>query len=64
MPGKTTLQVTVSIGIAGATLSIASFEVLLKRADKALYEAKRTGRNKVVRAPAILTDVKYQTAAE
>jgi hypothetical protein len=28
-----------------------------------LYEAKRTGRNKVVRAPQILTEM-YQAAAE
>jgi diguanylate cyclase (GGDEF)-like protein len=64
LPGDTTLQVTISIGIAGAKLSMASFEVLLKRADKALYEAKRSGRNKVIRAPTILSEVKYQAAAE
>src|SRR5664279_2643346 len=44
------IQVTVSIGVAGATLAMSGFEVLLKRADEALYEAKRTGRNRVVRA--------------
>ncbi|HEY5306168.1 MAG TPA: diguanylate cyclase [Pseudolabrys sp.] len=38
---------TISIGLAGAALSMASFEVLLKRADEALYEAKHSGRNKV-----------------
>jgi diguanylate cyclase (GGDEF)-like protein len=64
LPDGATLQVTISIGLAGAALSMASFEVLLKRADEALYEAKRTGRNKVMRAPQILTGVEYQAAAE
>jgi len=63
LPDGSTLQVTISIGLAGATLSMASFEVLLKRADEALYEAKRTGRNKVVTAPQILSEM-YQAAAE
>ncbi|MGH6739194.1 MAG: GGDEF domain-containing protein [Bradyrhizobium sp.] len=64
LPDGATLRVTISIGIADAALSMASFEVLLKRADEALYEAKRTGRNKVVRAPQMLTGVEYQAAAE
>ena len=50
------LRVTVSIGIAGATLSMASYDAMLKRADEALYEAKRAGRNRVMRAPAVLHD--------
>jgi len=54
LPGEN-LEVTVSIGVAGASLAMSGFEVLLKRADEplyeALYEAKRTGRNRVVRAP-------------
>lgn len=43
------LTVTVSIGytIGGAPGDLA--EVLIKRADDALYQAKRTGRNRVVR---------------
>lgn len=52
------LHVTVSIGIARATLSMASYEILLKRADEALYEAKRTGRNRVVRAKSIIEETK------
>jgi diguanylate cyclase (GGDEF)-like protein len=50
LPGEN-LEVTISIGVAGASQAMSGFEVLLKRADEALYEAKRTGRNRVVRAP-------------
>ncbi len=42
------LEVTVSIGVACAEASDESVETLLKRADDALYEAKRTGRNRVI----------------
>jgi diguanylate cyclase (GGDEF)-like protein len=57
------LQVTVSIGVAGATLSMSGFNALLKRADVAMYEAKRSGRNRVVRAPRKITE-QYKVAAE
>lgn len=40
-------QVTVSVGIAGCSLSLNSSENLIAAADKALYEAKRKGRNNV-----------------
>jgi diguanylate cyclase (GGDEF)-like protein len=55
--------ISVSIGIASATLGMSSFEVMLKRADEALYEAKRSGRNRVVIAPRLLSE-KYKVAAE
>jgi diguanylate cyclase (GGDEF)-like protein len=38
-------HVTVSIGFAAATLSMAGFEALLHAADQALYQAKSKGRN-------------------
>ena len=41
------LPVTISLGVAGAAGDVA-FEPLFRVADAALYEAKRTGRNRVV----------------
>ena len=41
------LTITISIGVA-SSLSGDTTEALLKRADDAMYEAKRTGRNKVI----------------
>jgi diguanylate cyclase (GGDEF)-like protein len=57
------LQVTVSIGVAGAALGMAAFEVMFKLADEALYEAKRSGRNRVVRTPRMMTEI-HPIAAE
>ncbi|MCB1417962.1 MAG: PleD family two-component system response regulator [Notoacmeibacter sp.] len=42
------LDVTVSIGVATIAGSDTNASAILKRADEALYEAKKTGRNKVV----------------
>ena len=44
------LPVTVSIGVAATLAGSQSLEVLIKRADAALYEAKDGGRNRVVTA--------------
>lgn len=41
-------RVTLSIGLATATADADSFDALLARADGAMYEAKRAGRNRVV----------------
>jgi diguanylate cyclase (GGDEF)-like protein len=40
--------VTISIGIAAATVSMSGIEALMEAADKALYEAKTGGRNRTV----------------
>jgi diguanylate cyclase (GGDEF)-like protein len=61
--GDQRVQVTVSIGVAGGTLSMPSFDTLLKRADDALCVAKTGGRNRVVRAPRE-RNTAYQLAAE
>ena len=49
------MRISVSIGVAGATLDMPNLEDMLKRADDALYEAKRGGRNQVVRYGATTT---------
>ncbi|MBF0557431.1 MAG: diguanylate cyclase [Nitrospirae bacterium] len=45
---------TVSIGIASINSSMSSRQVLLNKADKALYQAKELGRNRVVGGESIL----------
>jgi two-component system cell cycle response regulator len=44
------MEVTVSVGIASLTSAEDTPETLLKRADEALYRAKRGGRNRVAAA--------------
>lgn len=46
------VPVTISIGLAGLADQDDSLDKILKRADEALYAAKREGRNRVVRAAA------------
>lgn len=46
--GRRTLDVTISIGIAALEAPNDTAAQLLRRADQALYRAKRTGRNRVV----------------
>jgi len=42
--------VTVSIGVSHLSESDAGLDEVMKRADDAMYEAKRLGRNRVVTA--------------
>jgi two-component system cell cycle response regulator len=46
--GKELLTVTISIGVATSHSGEERPQALLKRADEAVYEAKSTGRNKVI----------------
>jgi diguanylate cyclase (GGDEF)-like protein/PAS domain S-box-containing protein len=43
----TDIRYTVSIGISAMDESVTGFDDLLQRADKALYDAKRAGRNRI-----------------
>jgi len=45
---KTEIIVTISLGVSGLSGQFPSSDVLLKRADDALYAAKGSGRNRVV----------------
>ncbi|QEI04836.1 diguanylate cyclase [Pigmentiphaga aceris] len=45
------LRFTSSIGVADASLDERSVETLLQRADSALYQAKRNGRNRIEAVP-------------
>src|SRR5262245_7506224 len=49
--GDLSILMTVSVGVADALPSMKEFDELMKRADDAHYQAKRSGRNRVVRAP-------------
>ncbi len=50
--GQHRVHLTISIGISGLRLIGDSAEALFARTDAALYQAKRDGRNRVVRAAA------------
>lgn len=47
IPQKKLLKITISIGVAEKNQLIASAEEVIKFADKALYRAKKAGRNRV-----------------
>jgi diguanylate cyclase (GGDEF)-like protein len=56
LSGSGTLKVTASFGAASlATAEHADKDALVAAADRALYEAKRTGKNRTVRADGSLT---------
>jgi diguanylate cyclase (GGDEF)-like protein len=45
---KVRFNVTISVGIATASLSMSGIEALMRASDEALYQAKEAGRNRVV----------------
>lgn len=57
-------EITFSAGISAYPDTAASFEQMLQQADKAVYAAKRAGRNRVVvaRQPGELTDGRVRSA--
>lgn len=57
-----TLRLTVSIGVAAQLAHEIQPQVAVERADKALYAAKRAGRNRVSVAPAVFTPSRPATA--
>ncbi|HRJ68750.1 MAG TPA: PleD family two-component system response regulator [Beijerinckiaceae bacterium] len=50
--GARQISITASIGVATASEPTTTADTLVKRADEALYEAKRSGRNRVIEAAA------------
>ena len=42
------VSITISIGVAGASMRTAGVQTLMRQADQALYQAKRSGRDQVV----------------
>ena len=57
-----TLRLTVSIGVAAQLAHEIQPQMAVERADKALYAAKRAGRNRVSVAPAVFTPSRPATA--
>lgn len=60
LPGGTTIRKTVSVGVAEFPQDAPGMYKAIKFADVALYEAKRSGRNKVMRfTPGMWTEQEY-----
>ena len=51
LEGDLAIKIQVSIGVASMTSPHDNMDILLHRADTALYEAKNTGRNRICVAP-------------
>ena len=50
-PNNGTVSLTISMGVVSFNSRHESFDAMVQQADKALYHAKQSGRNKVVSAP-------------
>lgn len=53
--GEKVVKVTISAGVSTLNVDETNIEKLIKRADKALYAAKKNGRNQVIVAPTVAT---------
>lgn len=62
-PEDIRMKITISVGVASATASMADVRVLVKKADEALYNAKAKGRNRVCCSP-IEAQFQSELAAE
>jgi diguanylate cyclase (GGDEF)-like protein len=60
--GGENLNLTISIGVADASVRTSGIETLFRSADQALYDAKRAGRNRV--AVASTATERFSVAAE
>ncbi len=56
------IDYSLSYGVCEADSAAASLEALLRRADMALYRAKRTGRNRVVDAASMLAEERTESS--
>jgi diguanylate cyclase (GGDEF)-like protein len=56
-------RITISVGLGGALQSMPNFGALMRRADSALYNAKRLGRNQVSVGPALIDAARRATAS-
>jgi len=56
------LRITASLGVAVLTPDLERLEALIDRADQALYESKRNGRNRVTRWTVAMAGLPIETA--
>ncbi len=59
--GKQVIKITISAGVSTLRPSETEVDELVKRADKALYKAKRNGRNQVVAAPQLVPEGQFES---
>ena len=59
----TGIEITISLGLSAGSGEQVDYDTLFKAADEALYEAKRTGRNRVVSAPSAPLEGAAETPA-